>query len=1143
MAKTTSTKKPTGLSIKRDVNKFICSWKIGDKNYSAGQQFQWRTNKTKKGTWNTASISAKATSHTVTISFTDAKTGFIPTTKRALTGFRFRVRGQRGKYSTGSGKNEVKYDPTWSDWSPDEFVVKVPDPPKVSVSLSETYSNRSTFSWNASHSDSSHQNFRRVEWESVLLKNSTVTDGKKAFGEKRVAHSSGTGSASGSQVFTEDTTYINGADSYVRWFRAISVGVAGHSQDAKGKWDWTYKKHVYARPFKGQNLTASAVKSANGYRVTAEWTTESTVARPIDTVTVQYAVTTPDSGMGLPSGTGFEDAMVVKSKDGSDKAVFDVDDSLGADQVIFVRIATQHDTLVNYSPAVIAIVGKLEDPTLTSAVIDSDTHRAVVTASNATSVPDAKLAVTYKTTKNPNNVLIIGVFGANDPSITVQAPDWGANSVAFGVKSIVGDAIAQTRSDGVTIYSFEPYEGKQLMESDAVWDGGTVPKAPTGVTVTPTETTGTVRVTWNCNWTEAQATEISWADHEDAWMSTEQPSNYIVSNVFASAWNISGLEVGKDWYVRVRLLAGTSEDSTASPWSDIIKVSLSSAPNIPSLTLSQASVAQDGTVTASWAYASTDGTPQALAELCEVTDPTQMGAEYVLTQDTTVQIKDYYVRSGSGTAQDPYVWTVKNLIDYTATTDSTVTAGKNYYKRTGSGTASDPYAYTLVTNPTGNPSAKGWYETDGTSTADPSGLGLYELNHRLIARTTTAQHIDVKVSGTGWQTGQTYYLSVRNTSRSGQTTDWSDPVPIAVAEPLTAVLASSPFVTMTIDGETVTALDDMPLTLTVTGAGATGTTRVAIERAESYYLERPDETSVTGHVDETIALYSQLGEDQISIENEDLIGTLDDGAPYRLIATVEDGLGQSDTLKVDFEVHWQDQALIPTANVTIDQTDLVAFIEPIAPEDAQPDDKVDIYRLSVDRPELIVAGADFGTVYVDPYPTLGEYCGYRIVYRTANGDYITEDNTLAWTDYKSPEIDMINTKYNVIDFGGQQLRVMFDIKLDSSWTKDFQETKYLGGSITGDWTAGVSRSGSVAGSIISSDTDTIQTLRRLADYSGICHVRTREGSSYSADVQVSESRDMAQANYKTDFSLTITRVDPEGLDGLSYAEWTNGESE
>lgn len=48
--------------------------------------------------------------------------------------------------------------------------------------------------------------------------------------------------------------------------------------------------------------------------------------------------------------------------------------------------------------------------------------------------------------------------------------------------------------------------------------------------------------------------------------------------------------------------------------------------------------------------------------------------------------------------------------DYKASLDTEVVEAKKYYTRSGSGTSADPYVFTLVANPTGNPSANGYYE-------------------------------------------------------------------------------------------------------------------------------------------------------------------------------------------------------------------------------------------------------------------------------------------------------------------------------------------------------------------------------------------------------------------------------------------------
>lgn len=54
--------------------------------------------------------------------------------------------------------------------------------------------------------------------------------------------------------------------------------------------------------------------------------------------------------------------------------------------------------------------------------------------------------------------------------------------------------------------------------------------------------------------------------------------------------------------------------------------------------------------------------------------------------------------------------TMTKTDDYVPSADTEVVEGKKYYTRSGSGTAQDPYVYTLVSDPTGDPSASGYYE-------------------------------------------------------------------------------------------------------------------------------------------------------------------------------------------------------------------------------------------------------------------------------------------------------------------------------------------------------------------------------------------------------------------------------------------------
>lgn len=79
--------------------------------------------------------------------------------------------------------------------------------------------------------------------------------------------------------------------------------------------------------------------------------------------------------------------------------------------------------------------------------------------------------------------------------------------------------------------------------------------------------------------------------------------------------------------------------------------------------------------------------------------------------------------------------------------------------------------------------------------------------------------------------------------------------------------------------------------------------------------------------------------------------------------------------------------------------------------------------------------------------------------------------------------------------------------------------------------------------ITEDDQTTIESMRRLAEHPGICHVRTKDGSSFAADVQCSEDYKQNNNQRLVTFQLKITRVDPEGYDGMTLAEWEQTQQE
>ena len=80
--------------------------------------------------------------------------------------------------------------------------------------------------------------------------------------------------------------------------------------------------------------------------------------------------------------------------------------------------------------------------------------------------------------------------------------------------------------------------------------------------------------------------------------------------------------------------------------------------------------------------------------------------------------------------------------------------------------------------------------------------------------------------------------------------------------------------------------------------------------------------------------------------------------------------------------------------------------------------------------------------------------------------------------------------------------------------------------------------------VVIEDPDIIESMRRLADYTGVCNVRTPDGSSYHADVEVQEDREEKWVSKLAKFTLSVKKVDRLELDALPYDQWiTNQEGE
>lgn len=1174
---TIKTKAPTGLTITRKNGVFTCGWKNGDSDYKSGINV-WIL-RDKKNVFK-GPVNVGASTKSVSIDL-----------KKKFRRIRFNVQGKRAPFDS--------YVPTMSAWS--YKVVKIGRPPMPSVyfSLNTEKVNQGKFTWSVpqSYKETRMDIFEHYEWQSLVADRHNSDKPPKKWPKRGRKDGRGTRIAY-SQTFVEESgRFLKKDYSFTRWFRIRSVGPAGTSA-------WQYKWHTYAIPKPANNVRAKIIKKiGGGYLCEAHWKAPRSFMYPVDVVNVEYAIGVPVSSSSIVDGTrvttwsapdnlSWKNAGAISDTSGWDGLQFQIDSEVEPDQKIYVRVLSTHDE--NTVSSEIAEVKGLDlilpDISVESVTPDQSSHRVVVTAQNTSEIQDSFIAVYYRTSDmDAGTYQTIGIIPRGTSRATIQCPDWGTKEVSFGLRAFLADyspaVIDYTSVKEYTISNIK------MMSKNIVWSDSNLPKAPQSVVLTAVNPT-TINVMWDWAWSDANQAELSWADHNDAWMSTDQPSSYVVDNIYNSTWNIAGLSVGT-WYVRVRLNQVTDSSTIYGMWSDIQEIKLSSAPAIPSLDLSNAIVAEDGDVTCYWAYASTDGTAQMGADICEAffdeeTSTYTYGEPFAhanTAQHLTFSVEErgwqagekHYlaVRVTSASGETSASWSVPTALtiadpptcsisDSSLISSSIDTGGyETAYDPKYEPTSDEPVSQLVPTSDVEIDPDTIYYKEDGSVVLDPivEDISTYYVS----------QYVGGLVPGKTYYTqsgeeGSYIYTPVANPTIADLPTYYEmidipeidpnkdyytreenpdvedDYIYTLVDSPVIAEIQS--YYTKVFD--TKYTLDRMPLSVTVIGAGEGSSTTVAIERAADYPIVRPDDSEIDGFQGETVYLSTFDSDGTFTIEVGDLIGYLDDGAAYTLVATTKDAQNQAAEASLDFTVRWNHQAVVPIGTVQIDNEYDVAILTPSLPDGtvAEEGDVCDIYRLSIDKPKLVYSGAAFGSRYVDPYPTIGDRGGYRFVYRTFNGDYTTDDNCIAW--YNTPEHNnpTIERFTSIINFGDDRVSLPYNISLNNKWSKDFQQTAYLGGSIQGDWNPGVKRTGSIStvgvvDTEVGSDEDhaVIEQVRRLAEFAGVCHVRTPDGSNIAANVNVTEDREEKMVNKIARYSLEITGVDSEGLDGMTYEEW------
>lgn len=173
-----------------------------------------------------------------------------------------------------------------------------------------------------------------------------------------------------------------------------------------------------------------------------------------------------------------------------------------------------------------------------------------------------------------------------------------------------------------------------------------------------------------------------------------------------------------------------------------------------------------------------------------------------------------------------------------------------------------------------------------------------------------------------------------------------------------------------------------------------------------------------------------------------------------------------------------------------------AQIDLTPPEGSSETDVYDIYRMTGDGPRLI--GESFPLTYtaVDEYAPFGEDMTneYRIALRTVDGD-------VAFSDFEY----VLSGEGIRVDWADGFVEYPYGVSIEDGYSKDVEIRSHMDGTINGYWNEGVRRKGSLSTDMIkiiqAADVD---ATRRLARYTGPAFVRTKVGTAFEADVQITK---------------------------------------
>ena len=944
---------------------------------------------------------------------------------------------------------------------------------------------------------------------------------------------------------------LNSETPYKYIARAYGAGPGGKSDVAEST-------HIFARPneppvptIKTNKLFKNATTGRSNGIYTAEYAINTDSGwRPVDSVTIQYR--DQDDYKGDSDANGENTGSWSTAADNIAYHIKNVQtNELGYpadDTVRYFRLLVEHDGFIRPS-AMTGVVeyGKpsslnVNEPESTTvggknALVFSWTHPSTKLDglnSDTVLVTDAGTNVTLGSGGRARIKIFKNNLSNCIKTIKYGDEEWQNNSWVYYVQ--------EEDLDKDVDFCFQVWVGLDNKNpgacSDNTWIYNVeVPSKCTNVKGNKLANNTTVELTWDNpikNDTAFNGVEIAWSTLPNVFESNASISSVSFDNGAMTKAYITGLTAGEMYYFWVRRTEEKNGVKTYGLWSDISPgVAMSDKPDIPALSLSRSWIKVGGNLQAQWVYSANGNIPQQSAQI-EIND--LVTYDKLKDRGRTIEFKpDAYNSTGYEKEYEAGKKLTSGL-EYAVCikVNEVSSANSNVYLRFDSTINSNIYAIKWQYS---EPN-KLYLRTDSTSSTYGVVIGCYHYDSETefdanseygwftVANITGEEtKCDVDLGGFingryKWPSGN-YYLRVIVTNSMG--TSISDPVDLMIAEKPNCFLLSTSLVDYSYDsytesGEsteilTAKTLRNLPLDVNVDGEGDMD---LYIYCIDAFERVRPYGTDRIFNGD--CVWTSEVNAGTTSISKVSLV----DGCSYRLQLECTDPNTnmKAESKYVDFEVHWEHQA-VPPVDSTVDIVDGKAILTPVKPEGADDTDVCDIYRSTADGRYLVMSGVKWGTTIIDDCPTFVTYdsvvdTSYCFCTRTVNGDE-------AFVDI----LYYLEGTGAIINYGVLSISLPWNLTNDDSRNKKGEIRSHLGGSKTYYGQPFIDRSQSLNAELIKYENeDLIEQLYDLSRYPEICYVRTSNGLGYPATVDVSINQEYN--NQIVSVSLSVKEADGEG---------------